>query len=240
MQSYDPRFPVRRLNRLARELNCRSYLEIGVNTGVTLMNVAVEQRTGVDPCFGFNWEEVDGKDGVDLHACTSDDFFIGLDESIQYDLILIDGLHTFEQTYRDILNAIKHSHSRTVIAVDDTIPCDVFSTCRSMEEALMMRREITDSNNPRWHGDTYRVIPLLTLFNPNLSLLTLIDNGNPWSLLWRPGIPTLRREHEMLQALEAIQNLAAADYLWLVRNLNLFSPVGEDEGISIVIESIRA
>ena len=128
-------FSVRRLNRLAEALSCRTYLEIGVNKGETFLDVNVASRVGVDPEFHFDWSLHHGKDGIRLHQCLSDTFFGSIDPATTYDLIFVDGLHTFEQTYRDILHALRHSHPGTVIAIDDTIPCDVFSTCRSLRTA---------------------------------------------------------------------------------------------------------
>jgi len=34
------------------------------------------------------------------------------------------------------------------------IPCDVFSTCRSMAEALASRQQFGAAGDGRWHGDT--------------------------------------------------------------------------------------
>ena len=48
-------FSVRRLNRLAEALSCRTYLEIGVFKGETFLAVDVASRVGVDPEFRFDW-----------------------------------------------------------------------------------------------------------------------------------------------------------------------------------------
>ena len=76
-----------------------------------------------------------------------------------------------------------------MIAIHDTIPCDVFSTSRSLQDCVGMRYTLTGVADGSWHGDTYKVIPLLTAFNNDLRLITLIDGGNPWTLIWRPPIP---------------------------------------------------
>ena len=233
-------FAVRRLNRLAAALSCRTYLEIGVSKGKTFLGVNVASRVGVDPQFRFDWSSYHGKDGIQLHQCPSDEFFAFIDPATTYDLIFVDGLHTFEQTYRDILHALRHSHPGTVIAIDDTIPCDVFSTSRSLDECVEMRRSITGVVELSWHGDTYKVIPLLSVFNSDLRLITLIDGGNPWTLIWRPSIPVAADELRIMQALWAVQNLAAADYLWFLSNLSLYSPVSEADGLDEVIRSLRA
>lgn len=231
-------FSVRRLNRLAAALHCRRYLEIGVHQGTTLLGVNVAERIGVDPHFVFDWQEWHGRDGIELHPLGSDVFFARLDPEVRFDLIFVDGLHTYEQTYRDILHVLRHSHPRSVIAIDDTVPCDVFSTCRSMAEALSLRRQVGGSDDISWHGDTYKVVPLLTAFHPDLQLLTLMDGGNPWSLIWRPPAPLPEDEGRTMQAMAAVQNLAAADYLWFLQNFSLYQPVSEEEGLLQVITAL--
>ena len=228
----------RRLNTLAAALGCRSYLEIGVETGATLLQVDVERRTGVDPCFAFDWQFHQGKDGLKLHRCSSDLFFAELEASTQFDLIFLDGLHTFEQTYRDIIHALRHSHPGTVILIDDTVPHDVFSACRDQQECLNLRSRYANSNDICWHGDTYKVVPLLALFHCDLRLLTLADGGNPQTLLWRPSNPLEEDGIRSMQAMWAVQNLAAADYIWFLSNRSLYSPISEAEGLQELIRSI--
>jgi hypothetical protein len=230
----------RRLNRLAAALGCRSYLEIGVEMGQTLLQVRVEQRTGVDPQFKFDWEKHHGRDGMQLHACSSDHFFASLDPEVRYDLIFIDGLHTFEQTYRDIVHALRHSHPRTALLIDDTVPSDVFSSCRDQDQCLDLRAQFGNPNDNSWHGDTYKVVPLLCAFHCDLRLLTLKDGGNPQTLLWRPSRPLDEDALRTLQAMWAVQNLAAADYLWFLENTSLYNPVSEEEGLQAVIDDLGA
>jgi hypothetical protein len=237
-RSPSPSHSVRRLNELATSLGCRNYLEIGVETGATLLQVAVEQRTGVDPSFSFDWQLHHGRDGLQLHPCTSDAFFADLEPSTRYDLIFLDGLHTFEQTYRDVLHALRHSHPGTVILIDDTFPCDAFSACRDQHDCLSLRAQFTGISDRRWHGDTYKVVPLLALFQYDLRLLTLIDGGNPQTLLWRPVMHQEEDGIRTMQAMWAVQNLAAADYLWFVGNLSLYNLISEEQGLQELISSI--
>jgi hypothetical protein len=159
---------VRRLNRLAEALGCRGCLEIGVCEGTTLLGVNVANRTGVDPRFAFDWRGWHGRDGIELHECSSYVVFSCLNPSTQYGLTFVDDLHTFEQAYRDIPHAFRHAHPRTLIAIDDTVPSDVFSTCRSMEEALSLRHQLSSVDDDRWHGDACKVVPLLNAFHPDL------------------------------------------------------------------------
>lgn len=223
----------RRLNVIAEALGCQSYLEIGVAEGETFLDVNVEKRTGVDPYFCFNHEAYDGKDGVRLYQTTSDEFFKGKPTEVKYSLIYIDGLHTYEQTYRDIINSLLHSHSETVILIDDTVPCDVFSTSRYPEDCIRLRHKFGSSFNEQWHGDTYKVVPLLRLFNPHYNLATITDNGNPQTLLWRSNKVNAPECHTV------VKNIASLDYLWFVNNIHLYNPTTESEALSRVISQIK-
>jgi hypothetical protein len=231
-------YSARRLNNLAAALNAQNYLEIGVETGHTFLKVSCGSKTGVDPSFLFDWQSYNSHEGFRLCNSTSDDFFQNLETPTKYDLVFIDGLHTFEQTYRDIINSLRFSHSRTVFLIDDTVPCDVFSTCRDQAECLSLRSQLLDAGDRRWHGDTYKVVPLLRAFNCDMKLATIVNKGNPQTLLWRPRFIQDPDPIRMTQAMWALQNLAAADYLWFLQNFSLYNPVAEDEAIDQVLRSI--
>jgi hypothetical protein len=231
-------YSVRRLNFLAKAVNATSYLEIGVETGSTFLDVDCNTKTGVDPAFLFDWEAHNCINGVDLYQTTSDEFFQKLEPSTVYDLVFIDGLHTFEQTYRDIIHAMRHAHAGTIFLIDDTVPCDVFSTCRDQQECLSLRWTHYGSSDIRWHGDTYKILPLLSVFNSDYDVATIIDNGNPQTLLWRADIEPASRQLRTMQAMWAIQNLAAADYLWFLDNISLYNPLPEKAALDKVLKSI--
>ncbi|MEI6360004.1 MAG: class I SAM-dependent methyltransferase, partial [Synechococcus sp. ELA619] len=175
----------RRLNRLAEALDCKTYLEIGVSEGITFNAVNVETKTGVDPDFQFDWQASHDGTHTRLLPLSSDAFFAKEPIGSRFDLIFIDGLHTYDQTYRDFQNALLHSHPGTVILIDDTIPIDAYSCCRDQDEAIRLRAQSTGIANAIWHGDTYKIMPLIHLFHTAYEYCTIIDQGNPQTLLWR-------------------------------------------------------
>jgi hypothetical protein len=177
--AYSPR----RINRLAVGLGATTYLEIGIEAGDTFRAVGVRERVGVDPVIAPDIAAI-ANEATRLHALTSDAFFASLSVDRTFDVIFIDGLHTFEQTYRDLSNALLHSHSRTVILIDDTRPNDVFSTIRDQHKAYAFR-STTGNTDRSWHGDTFKVVFALHDFHPGLDYRTIVDNGNPQTLVWR-------------------------------------------------------
>ncbi len=114
----------RRLNHLIRELHLRSYLEIGVFEGETFANVEVRRRCGVDPDPLF--DPVLLPRGSKFAVMTSDAFFAMIRPSKHFDVAFIDGLHTVEQTYRDLINTFAHLRGGVVL-IDDTVPSDEYS-----------------------------------------------------------------------------------------------------------------
>ena len=96
-----PNPSLRRINYLAKQLNANSYLEIGVNEGRTFFSVKVQRKVGVDPSFRFD-RRATQSDTINLHDTTFDAFFLPTPSNEYYDIIAIDGLHTFEQTFRDL------------------------------------------------------------------------------------------------------------------------------------------
>lgn len=69
---------------------------------------------------------------------TSDEFWVSGNPT-PYDLIAIDGLHTFEQAIRDLLSSMRFSHPCTIWLIDDTLPCDVFSAIPDRERSFRER-----------------------------------------------------------------------------------------------------
>jgi hypothetical protein len=92
------------LNALLRGTHAVSYLEIGVDEGRTFENVVCAERWGVDPSPKFDMSRL--PDGATFFRLTSDEFFAGLSAEKGFDVVFLDGLHTFEQTYTDLVNAL--------------------------------------------------------------------------------------------------------------------------------------
>jgi methyltransferase family protein len=218
-----PPWSPRRLNRLADELNSQSYLEIGVSKGATFLHVNVPERTGVDPLYQF-----DTSPFTDEHTHffegTSDEFFSQLPRGTKFDLIFIDGLHTFEQTYRDLCSALTLSHPATVILIDDTLPSDVFSAIPDPGRALSHRAR-TGSDNQAWHGDTYKVVYAIHDFHLGLDYRTIIESGNPQTLVWQSS--NIRRP----PAVPSMEALTRLSYFDLLESIDVLQCVSEAEAM---------
>lgn len=144
------------INGFIYKNNYKSYLEIGVNTpsqpGYNWVGVKIDIKHGVDP-------------NVDTtYRMTSDDFFENYITQ-KYDIIFIDGLHIFEQVYRDIINSLNNLNEGGIIVVHD---------CNPVTEITQRRVRASDA----WHGDVWKAIVKLRIENSDLDICTVnTDEG---------------------------------------------------------------
>jgi hypothetical protein len=210
--------PAERLNLLAQWVGARRYLEIGVETGRTFFDVRAPYRVAVDPAFAFDPVERAARGSV-FHQTTSDAFFAGLDLDQTFDLVFLDGLHHFEQTYRDLVNTLAHSHPRTVILIDDTVPTSLYS---SQRERGMQAQELESRGLQGlvWHGDVYKMLVAIHDFHPTLDFVTITTDGNPQTLVWRSKA---RPRTPLIGSFEGIERLDYFEFKRLLPQLNAMS-----------------
>jgi hypothetical protein len=170
-------------------LGIQRYLEIGLESGRTLENVLAPHRVGVDPNPRFDTHVL--PDGVEIHSIPSDDYFARLPRRTAFDIVFVDGLHTYEQTYRDVINAFRHCPNG-VLLIDDVVPSDWISAIPDQAESLEIRRQ-HGIDNIDWHGDVFKVILMLRDHHPELDWVTITDRGNPQTFVWRQSKPSAGR-----------------------------------------------
>jgi hypothetical protein len=191
----EPIFPdtVRRLNYLIDKLKLTSYLEIGLGYGGTFANVDIRNKVGVDPHL---WNPKLGDfEGVQL--ITSDEYFYRQwNSGIKFDLILLDGLHTAEQTYRDFVNSLHFAHEKTIWLIDDVMPNDAFSAIPDQAESARQRAAAGNTCTD-WHGDVYKVVWMINAFHKNMTLRT-IWQSQPQAVVRYSNENSLRVENATL------------------------------------------
>ena len=159
------------------------YLEIGVEYGYTFANVLSHEKHAVDPNLRFNkrikplkWK---------LHETTSDDFFHSLNQSVKFDVVFLDGLHTSKQTYEDFRNCLPHLKNESIVIIDDTIPSDELSANPDQEMSYKLRLEAGNPGDGSWHGDVFKVIVALNSMKwLDLRIATISDLSNPKTVIW--------------------------------------------------------
>ena len=182
------------INSLIIKNNFKTYLEIGVNTpaqpGYNWVGIKVPIKHGVDP-------------NVDTtYKMTSDEFFEKYITQ-KYDIIFIDGLHIFEQVYRDIINSLNNLNDNGIIVVHD---------CNPITEITQRRIRASDA----WHGDVWKSIVKLRIENPEIDICTVNTDE---------GCGIIKKGKQELLVID--KNVDVYDYKFLEENrktaLNLIS-----------------
>jgi methyltransferase family protein len=151
------------LARLHAYLQPRTYVEIGVSTGSSLVLAGAEtEALGIDPAPRL--EHVLGP-RMRVFAETSDAFFAGRDLRAQLggravELAFIDGMHLFEFALRDFMNLERHCSRQGAILLHDCYPLDEATASRE-------RRTVF------WSGDVWRALLALKKYRPELRIALL-------------------------------------------------------------------
>lgn len=174
------------------------YLEIGVRGGEVFWQVRARTRIAVDPAFvGRKLNRLTRltplKTATGLWTRTllfsepSDKFFERrqLLDRIRLDCVLVDGLHTAEQAYRDVEHSLKWLAPDGMIVMHDCNPQSETAALPSMDDAKT-RPDYTGV----WNGDVWRaVLRLRTRTDLNVRVLDcdhglgIVTRGEPDSLL---------------------------------------------------------
>ena len=135
---------------LIKKNNYKNYLEIGCDKNQLFSKVNINNKIGVDPVSGGNVRK------------TSDDFF--KENKSSFDIVFIDGLHTYEQVKKDILNSVNCLLDEGIILVHDCMP-------DSLGKQAVPRYKM------QWNGDVWKAIVDLRQ-QENLEIYTCeIDQG---------------------------------------------------------------
>ena len=171
-----PQTPKHDLLRSLHELiRPKSYLEIGVQTGRSLVQCrAGTMAVGVDPHPQLHLISEPFLNPYSVHKMTSDEFFAShlVEAYAPYDFVFIDGMHLIEYVLRDFSNSVERSHSRTIIAVDDVLPYSIDIAGR-------------DALPGDWTGDVWK---LTSILYAHTSLKVVLVDVAPTGLLLIMGV----------------------------------------------------
>ncbi len=134
---------------VSRTPNC-AYLEIGCADNSLFSALPIADKTGVDPVEGGTLR------------MTSDAFFA--QNKRKFDVVFIDGLHTYEQVRTDAINAMASLNDGGWIAFHDMLP----STWRDQHVPRL---------KDRWTGDVWKVAFELAATDGIDFRIVLIDHG---------------------------------------------------------------
>ena len=173
-----------RINRISGERPLSAYLEIGVKGGKTFQGVRAVSRVGVDP------EPLIALDEIPHHcriiAKPSDEHFASENPLTRYEAVYCDGLHEFEQTYRDVMNALDRLLPGGFVLVDDVVPSSPAAAQRTIAAARDMAATSDPAWTGEWMGDVFLVVRALQRHLPAIEFRTIVDPPQrPQLLVWR-------------------------------------------------------
>lgn len=133
------------INEFIEKNEFQNYLEIGYYKGWSFDNVHCKNKTAVDPypCKTLEqeqWQYRHKQDGV--IKMTSDDFFEQNKEKFQ--ICFVDGLHEWQQVYKDIENCMEVLEPNGIIVLHDCNPPRFEHTTTGIDGC--------------WTGDTYKAL----------------------------------------------------------------------------------
>lgn len=138
------------INALIERNQYSSYLEIGCRNDYCFAKVNIALKVGVDPEHGGTLR------------LTSDAFFAQNTE--RFDIVFVDGLHTYEQVRTDVLNALACINEGGVIVMHDCLPSNATA---QLDKPLVNQ----------WNGDVWKAFVEVRTWPGVEAATCLIDQG---------------------------------------------------------------
>ena len=157
----------------------KNYLEVGCDKDENFSKINVEKKIGVDPLKGGTLR------------MTSDDFFKNNNE--KFDLIFLDGLHTYEQTIKDIDNSLKFLNDHGVVIIHDCLPKKIWN-------------QIVPRVYGHWNGDVWKAIVHSRTYSYADTYTCIADHGL--------GIIFKRKNRDLLELKKDFKNLKFSEYYY--------------------------
>ena len=141
---------VKIIQQIIDELKFEDYLEIGCDRDENFSHINIKNKIGVDPIRGGTLR------------MTSDEFF--KNNKLFFDLIFLDGLHTYEQTIKDIDNSLKHLKKNGLIVIHDCLPKKIWN-------------QIVPRMYGHWNGDVWKAIVHTRTYENADTYTCIADHG---------------------------------------------------------------
>jgi hypothetical protein len=127
----------------------------------------------------FDLDEVRQREkNATFYSETSDVFFAEhAAQNAPFDLIFLDGLHTFEQTLRDFLNTACVVEKHGVIVIDDVRPNSYASSLPDEAYSQQLKKRL-GVNDTSWMGDVYKIVPFLDTFSQTFTFACPVEVPN--------------------------------------------------------------
>jgi hypothetical protein len=212
-----------------------NYLEIGVSRGASFIPIWARAKWGVDPAYdlprrqllkyrlasAIGWKE------VRLFRMTSDDFFKAQSQFLArrgVDVALLDGLHSYAQTLRDVLNTLNHLKPGGLIVLHDCNPLTQEAATAAQSYDAFVETQLPGWKGD-WNGDVWKVIVHLRSLRNDLETVVLDCDHGVGIVRREPNRKTLGLSTDQIAEMQysdlkidrqELLGLKPADYLWEV------------------------
>jgi len=182
-----------------------SYLEIGVNHGLTFNSVRAARKVAVDPKFNFDVKSASSLDNTaSFYEVTSDVYFADHHQNDElFDVIFLDGLHTFDQTLRDLMNAVAFLKPGGAILIDDTVPASYAAALPDIDDFFRFR-DAAQFVEHSWMGDVFRLVFFIRDYLPSYSYATILETHGQ-TVVWK-------QKRRLTRGLLPVREVACLEY----------------------------
>jgi hypothetical protein len=204
------------IQEVIKKIHSHTYLEIGIHEGECFLRIRCRQKIAVDPHILIppaKKRKYYLRNIFNLfnryYQMSSDDFFHQQHAFLlrnRPDVVFIDGLHRYDQSLRDVQNALRYLKDDGVIIMHDCNPLSEAAAfpARSCEHAASMQ-----GFSGEWNGDVWKTIVHLRSSRKDIDVFVLdCDQGL--------GVITKRKPEHVLTY--SIKDLQALSYIDLDRN----------------------
>jgi len=172
---------------IADSLNARTYLEIGIAKGYNFWFINAKIKFGVDPEPQINpplFHVIKRKvkkmlffEKEVIFKMTSDEFFLkypSLLNKYKIKVVFIDGLHTYNQSLKDVLNCLKYLDKNGIILMHDCSPTSELKGYPAASIEDMKKLNFPDYDGA-WSGDVWKTIVNLRSLRNDLKVFVIND-----------------------------------------------------------------
>lgn len=160
------------IKQIFDKTNFKTYLEIGCRTGTSFLPINAKNKIAVDPVFKipiqlkFKWVLKNPFNLLNKYFAVASDLFFSqekkyLKELGEIDVVLIDGLHTFQTSLNDVLNSLQHLNKDGIIIMHDCYPKHELAALPLKEYGSIEAMKKIEGWRGDWNGDVWKTIVYL-------------------------------------------------------------------------------
>jgi len=174
------------IQEVFKKTNFKNYLEIGCHKGLSFLPIKARYKFAVDPQFQIpttrklKWlSRVPYNINNKYFEETSDDFFLKREAQLkkikQLDVVLIDGLHTYRASLKDVLNSLKYLNKQGMIIMHDCYPPFKAAALPTDNYPSPEEQKGVEGWTGQWCGDVWKTIVYLRKSLPDMVDACVID-----------------------------------------------------------------